>query len=161
MKKRILITLLLLLVALPLIAIVLRSRGYLYPQPNIKSVSPNTQYAARLFQLKRMLDKNYRITIRDTKTNRLIVEYTTPDEGALNGSVRFIWNAEATGVLLAGNSFSFDKDIEPSTCIPDAYLLIDLSVSPPRLYSSASQRSAETHALNDDMLKVHEFCTNQ
>lgn len=157
MKKRIIILTITLLVTLPLIAIALRSRGYLYFPADIQSVSPNNQHTARLFQLHRMIDFNYRITVRDSGSNQLVAEYTTPDESPLDDSVRFIWSPDATAVLLAGAEFYFDKDLEPSACVPDAYLLIDLTGTPASMYTAASQNN-KLPALTNEVLETYGFC---
>ena len=157
MKKRLIVLTITLLVILPLIALALRSRGYLYFPADIQSVSPNNQHTARLFQLHRMVDFNYRITVRDSGSNQLIAEYTTPDESPLDDSVRFIWSPDATAVLLAGAAFYLDKDLEPRACIPDAYLLIDLATTPVSMYSAASQNS-KLPALTNEVLESHGFC---
>ena len=158
MKKPLLITFVLLLIALALIAVILRSKGFLYPSADIKSVSPDTQHTARLFQLKRLIDKNYRITVRDTKTNQLIAEHFTPDEAPPNPSVRFIWTPAATAVLLVADEFYFDKDLEPRDCVPSAYLLFDLSTAPATIYTAASQNGT-LPKLTNELLQSHNFCS--
>jgi len=154
MKKRILITLVILLVALPLIAIILRSMGYLYLPPNIKSVSHDTQYTARLFQRLGLVDRNYRITLRDTKSGQLIAEYNTPDEGPLDNTVLFVWNEDATAVLLVAKEFYYEPT--PRECQPSAYLLIDTTSA--QIWTTATQDNQNTPKLTEAILQQYQFC---
>ena len=155
-KKRSIITTTLILATLALIATALRSRGYLYSKPDILSVSPDTRKVARLYQLNRMIDKNYRITVRDTKRNTLIAEYITPDEMALNDSVHFQWNPDSTAVLLVGDVFATNPTFN---CEPNAYLLIDMAKSN-QLWSAASQDPA-SQRLTEVILTQFHFCERE
>ena len=160
MKARKPIIILSLLVMLALVAVMLRSRGYLYPSPNIESVSPDGQQIARLYQLKRMIDKNYRITVRNTKNNALIAEYLTPDEGPLDTSVQFLWNDDSTAVLLVGDVFSIKPTPQEFGCQANAYLLINTTSPDTHLWTAASQ-NATTPTLTDLVLKQHHFCDEE
>ena len=97
--------------------------------------------------------------MRESGSNQLIAEYISPDESPLDDSVRFIWSPDATAVLLAGKPFSFNKDLELGACVPDAYLLIDLTTTPGTMYSAASQNS-KLPALTSEVLQSFGFCSH-
>lgn len=153
-KARNTITVFVLLVTVCLITIVLMFRAYHAPTLHIKSVSPDAQYTARFFQLKQLIDKNYRITVRDNQTNSLIAEYSTPDERPFDDSVKFIWNTDATAVLLVGNAFY--TDTTPRNCQPTAYLLINTVTA--QIWTAASADAHQTPTLTNTILQQFHFC---
>ncbi|MDF1810474.1 MAG: hypothetical protein P1U42_12360 [Phycisphaerales bacterium] len=154
MKKRLLITLVILFVALPLIAIVLRSMGYLYLPPNVKSDSYDTRYTARLFQRFGLVDRNYRITLRDSKSGRLIAEYNTPDEGPMDNAVKFVWNDDSSAVILVAKDFYHESTTRE--CQSAAYLLIDTASA--MMWTDAAQDNQGTPKLTEAILQQYQFC---